>query len=108
MPPVMDHTPIRQTLKFENNFSTFGKSFPNLVNCEIWLYNIVKYRKYSNVKFANFVYFCITREKALPHFPIVHGSAFLFVIQKYTKFANFIGLYFPHFTIFWNQTSQFH
>ena len=27
--------------------------------------------KYSLAKFANFVYFCITREKALPHFHIV-------------------------------------
>ena len=28
---VMDHFPIRQTFKFENNFSTVGKSFLNLV-----------------------------------------------------------------------------
>ena len=33
--------------------------------------NIVKCQKYSNVKFANFVYFCIAWEKALPHFHIV-------------------------------------
>ena len=28
---AMDHSPIRQTFKFENNFSTVGKSFLNLV-----------------------------------------------------------------------------
>ena len=27
---LMDHSPIRQTFKFENNFSTVGKSFLNL------------------------------------------------------------------------------
>ena len=32
---------------------------------------MVKCRKYSDVKFEDFVYFCITREKALPHFYIV-------------------------------------
>ena len=56
---VMDHSPIRQTFKFVNNFSTVGKSFLNLV------------KLLSNVKFANFVYFCITREKELPHFHTV-------------------------------------
>ena len=30
------------------------------------------------------------------------------VIQINTKFANFIGLYFPHFTTFRNQTLQFY
>ena len=30
-PGSMDHSPIRQTFKFENNFSTVGKSFLNLV-----------------------------------------------------------------------------
>ena len=29
------------------------------------------------------------------------------VIQKYTKFANFTGLYFPHFIIFSKTTLQF-
>ena len=38
----------------------------------------------------------------------VHGNAFSRVVQKYTKFANFTLLYFRHFTIFYNQTSQFH
>ena len=33
-------------------------------------------------------------------------SLFSRVIQQYTTFANFTGLYFPHFTIFYNQTSQ--
>jgi hypothetical protein len=29
-------------------------------------------------------------------------------MQKYTKFANFARLYFPHFTTFRNQTFQFY
>ena len=29
--PEMDHSPIRLTFKLENNFSTVGKSFLNLV-----------------------------------------------------------------------------
>ncbi len=33
---------------------------------------------------------------------------FLHVIQKYTKFAKFAGLYFPHFTTFRDQTLQFY
>ena len=33
---------------------------------------------------------------------------FLCVIQKYTKFVKFAGLYFPHFTTFRDQTLQFY
>ena len=29
-----------------------------MLNCHVWLLNIVKCGKYSPVKFANFVYFC--------------------------------------------------
>ena len=47
-------------------------------------------------KIAKFVYFCI---------PI---SARIHAIQKYTKFAKFARLYFPHFTTFRNQTLQFY
>ena len=60
-----DHSPIRQSFKLENNFSTVGKSFLSLVK-EVWLQNIVKCGKYSPVKFANFVYISITHGKALP------------------------------------------
>ena len=68
----MDYSPIRQTFKFENNFSTVGKSFLNLVKLSSLVVNYIeKCRKYSNVNFANFLYFCITREKALQHFYIV-------------------------------------
>ena len=67
----MDHSPIRQAFKFENNFSTVRKSFLNLVKLWSLVVKYCKMSKYSNLKFANFVYFCITREKALPHFHIV-------------------------------------
>ena len=39
---------------------------------------------------------------------LLKNYAFPRVIEKYTKFANFTRLYFPHFTIFCNQTSQFY
>ena len=35
---------------------------------EALLQKTVKCRNYSHVKFSNFVYFCITREKALQRF----------------------------------------
>ena len=62
----MDHFPIRQTFKFEKNFSTVGKSLLNLVKLSSL---VVKCRKYSNVKFVNFVYFCITQGKCVTTFP---------------------------------------
>ena len=34
------------------------------------------------------------------------GKPFPLAIQNYAKYANFKGLYFPHFTIFCNKTSQ--
>ena len=42
IPEVMDHSSIRQTFKFVNNFSTVGKSFLNLVK---WLSSVAKYCK---------------------------------------------------------------
>ena len=45
----MDHSPIRQTFEFGKSISTAGMS---ILNCP--------------VKFANFVYVCITQGKALP------------------------------------------
>ncbi len=52
---AMDHSPIRQTSELGKFISTAGKSIINLVNCEIWLKNIVKCGKCSHVKFAIFV-----------------------------------------------------
>ena len=67
----MDHSPIRQTFELGKIISTAGKRIINLLNGEVWLKNIVKCGKYSHVKFANFVHFCITRGKALPHFAVL-------------------------------------
>ena len=63
----MDHSPFRQTLELGIFISAAGKSILNLLNGEVWLQNIVKYAKYSPVKFANFVYFCIMRGKVSSH-----------------------------------------
>ena len=43
---AMDRSPLRQTFKFENNFSTIGKSFLNLV--KLWSL-VVKYCKMSKI-----------------------------------------------------------
>ena len=42
--------------------TTALKGILNLVNCKVWLRNVVKCEKYKPAKFENFVYFCITRE----------------------------------------------
>ena len=56
--------------------------------------------------FANFVYFCITRgEKTLLTGRLLK---LLRVIRMYTKFVNFAGLDFPHFTTVRDQTFQFY
>ena len=60
---AMDDSPFGQTFEFEIFISTAEKSILNLINCKVWLQIIVKCGKYSLVKFANFVYFCITRAK---------------------------------------------
>ena len=62
----MDHSPIRQSFKLDNNFSTVGKNLLNLVKLGNLVAKYCKMSKYSPVKFANFVYFCITHGKALP------------------------------------------
>ena len=90
----MGHSPIRQSFEFGKSISTAGKSILISYNCQVWLQNIVKCEKYGPVKFANFVYFCTTRGKALP----LCGN----VVTLFTL------LYFRHFTIFYKQTLQFH
>ena len=63
---LMDHSPFRQTSElgiYEHGWKEHPK-FSKLVKCGCkMLQNIVKCGKYSPVKFANFVYFCIMREK---------------------------------------------
>ena len=59
------------------------------------------------VKIVNFVYFCITHGKFIP-ISRKRYINFPRVIQKCTKFANFAGLYFPHFKTFCDQTLQFY
>jgi hypothetical protein len=63
--------------------------------------------KDSPARFANFVLICITRGK-MHHIWAESGAFSPCVIQINTKFANFAGLYFPHFTTFRCQTLQFY
>ena len=64
----MDHSPIRQTFEVGKFISTAGESIINLVKLGSLVEKYRKMWKYSHVKFANFVYFCIMRGKALPLF----------------------------------------
>ena len=59
----MDDSSFTQTFELGIFISTAEKSIFNFVNYEVWFQNIVKCGKYSPVKFANFVYFCIMRGK---------------------------------------------
>ena len=60
--------------------------------------------KYNPVKFPNFVYFLLWMESFYLFLDIV---CLMCVIQKYTKFADFTGLYFRQFKTFHNQTWTF-
>ena len=65
---AMDHSPIRQTFELGKFISTAGKSIINLVKLRSL---VAKYRKMWNIQsceVCEFVHFCITRGKALPHF----------------------------------------
>ena len=64
----MYHSPIKQTFEFGKPISTAGKSILNLLQLLslVAKYCNIKCGKNSPVKFANFVYFCITHGKALP------------------------------------------
>ena len=55
----MDDSPFRQTFELEIFISAAEKTILNFVNSDVWLQNIVKCEKYSPVKVANFVCFCI-------------------------------------------------
>ncbi len=63
-------------------------------------------------KLTRACFFQIARETILLPIRNLHHfqkwCKFLHVIQKYTKFAKFAGLYFPHFTTFRDKTLQFY
>ena len=61
----MDHSPIRQTFEFGKSISAVRKSILNLIQLSS-LQNIEKCGKFSPIKFAKFLYFCIMHRKALP------------------------------------------
>ena len=50
----------------ENELAHLERASQISYNSHVWLQNKVKCTKYSPVKFANFVYICITNGKALP------------------------------------------
>ena len=56
----------------------------------------------KNVEFCILLYYAGESVTTFPH----SGNAFPFIIQKYSKLANFTGLCFPHFRVFCNQTTQ--
>ena len=101
---TMDHSPIQQTFEFGKSISTAGKSILNFTQL---LGLVVKYFKMWKIQSCKVCEFCILlyyeRKSVTTMWKC--GNAFSRVIQKYTKFANFTLLYFPHFTMFCNQIS---
>ena len=102
----MDHSPIKQTFDSENQLAQLERASKISYNCEVWLQNIVKCGKYSPVcEFCILLYYA--RKSLTTMWELV--TLFSHVIQKYTKFVIFtLLLYFRHFTVFYNQTEQFH
>ena len=95
----MDHSPIQQTFEFGKSISTAGKSILNFIQLSNY--------KIQSCKVGEFCILLYYERKSVTTMWKC-GNAFSRVIQKYTKFANFTLLYFQQFTIFCNQTSQFH
>ena len=62
---LMNQFLIRQFFELKKFISTTGRQYGKIseLGCEISSQNIVKCGKYSIVKFANFVYACMTCEK---------------------------------------------
>ena len=84
----------------------------SIKNCEVsvWLQNGVKnYVDNIALRSSHILYIFVLRaikitifEPEVVIFPACNTSTNI----QYTKFANFAGLYFPHFTTFRNQTLQ--
>ena len=103
----MDHSPSRQSFEFGKSISTAGKSILNFKQLSSVF---AKYCEMGKIWPRKVCKFCILLYYAWKSVTTMWkcGNAFSNVIQKYTKFAKFILLYFRHFPIFYNQTLQFH
>ncbi len=67
--------------------------------------NVVMCGKYSCTKFANFLIIVLRAEIVTIFEPKVVAISARTTIMR--KFANFVQLYFPHITIFFNQILEF-
>ena len=57
---------FNKLLNSENQLAQLKRASKISYNCQVWLQNIETCGKYSPVKLASFVYFCIANGKALP------------------------------------------
>ena len=89
--PLLD-----KVLNPENQLAQLEKASLISYNCQVWLQIIVKCGKYSPVKFANFVYFCITHGKALP----LCGNVVTLFPAQYNSIQNSETLHYYIFDIF--------
>jgi hypothetical protein len=62
-----------------------------MIDCKVWLRNVVKCGKYSLAKFANFVYFCIACAGNCYHIWAESGSNFR---TQYKSIQNLQGYIF--------------
>jgi hypothetical protein len=94
----------------QNPSSQLQRAMLKLIKLQslVAIVNVVKCRKYCPHKICKF---CINLYYARENAPLsaqMLWYIFPCVIQISTKFANFVGLYFPHFTTFRGQTLQFY
>jgi hypothetical protein len=78
----MDNLHVRLNFNLsKEKGNTAKKNIMKLVNCKIWLRNVVKLGKYS---LAKFVYVCVTCGNCY-NFRLKNGNKFPHVIQTYTR-----------------------
>jgi hypothetical protein len=77
--PAIDKILIKSRMKSN---TAARKSVLEWVKLQWWVGNVVKWRKHSPVKFANFVYICITRGKN-NHFLLKNGYLSVFNANIY-------------------------
>ena len=110
----MEHSPIRQTFKFENNFSTVGKSFLNLVKLRSLVAKYCTMLKIWSCKACEFSILLYYAGKSVTTFPH-RGNAFPFLNTKVYKirklyrtiFSTLYNILQPNFTISLNLGRSF-
>ena len=100
---VMDNSHIPTTIDLHNKNDISGKNLL-IVKFQNMVQNVIMCGRYSNTKFANFLNIVLRAEIATIFEPKVVAIS---ARNTMRKFANFVRLYFPHITTFFNQILEF-